>query len=149
MKYIVMECHYSYAVLLDRNGKFVKAANMGYKVGETVEDPVLIKVPSKKLVIFRALFRALIFVLLFALLLWGLHSCCSGADESVDRDEAYKIALEHAGVSGDQVKNHSCELEEENGVRVYDVEFATDTHMYEYDINVKNGKIMSFEKQEK
>ncbi|MBE6608118.1 MAG: hypothetical protein E7633_06160 [Ruminococcaceae bacterium] len=43
MKYIVMECHRSYAVLLDENGKFVKAANMNYVVGQTVTDPVIMK----------------------------------------------------------------------------------------------------------
>ena len=150
MKYIVMECHYSYAVLLDRNGRFVKAANLGYKVGQTVEDPVLIKVPSKKTVVFRAVFRALVFFLLLSLLVWGVHSCSSGGNrKEIDRDEAYHIALEHAGVSEEQVKSHSCELEEENGVRVYDVEFTTDTHMYEYDIDTENGKIISFEKLEK
>lgn len=50
MKYIVMECHTSYAVLLDEEGRFVKAANLHYEQGQTVEDPVLMRdtVPSKK-----------------------------------------------------------------------------------------------------
>ena len=43
MKYIVMECHRSYAVLLDENGKFIKAANIGYCVGQTVTDPFILK----------------------------------------------------------------------------------------------------------
>lgn len=41
MKYIVMECHTGFAVLLDENGRFVKAANLRYCVGDTVTDPVL------------------------------------------------------------------------------------------------------------
>ena len=40
MKYMVMECHTGYAVLLDEEGRFWKAANLHYQVGETVEDPV-------------------------------------------------------------------------------------------------------------
>ena len=43
MKYIVMECHRSYAVLLDENGQFIKAANIGYCVGQTVTDPFILK----------------------------------------------------------------------------------------------------------
>lgn len=43
MKYIVMECHMGHAVLLDENGRFVKAANFHYQVGQTVTDPVLMK----------------------------------------------------------------------------------------------------------
>ena len=40
MNYIVMECHPGYAVLLDEDGRFIKAANFHYEVGDTVTDPV-------------------------------------------------------------------------------------------------------------
>ena len=48
MKYMVMECHTGYAVLLDEEGRFWKAADLHYEVGQTVENPVLMKqgVPS-------------------------------------------------------------------------------------------------------
>lgn len=46
MKYIIMECHTSYAVLLDEEGRFCKAANCGYQVGQTVETPVLMRDPG-------------------------------------------------------------------------------------------------------
>lgn len=46
MKYIIMECHTSYAVLLDERGRFWKAANRQYEIGQTVEDPVLMKEPG-------------------------------------------------------------------------------------------------------
>lgn len=42
MRYIVMECHPSYAVLLDSDGRFVKACNMNYEIGQSVYEPVLI-----------------------------------------------------------------------------------------------------------
>lgn len=38
MKYVVMECHPAYAVLLDEDGNFIKAANMHYEVGQVVTD---------------------------------------------------------------------------------------------------------------
>ncbi len=40
MKYMVMECHPGYAVVLDENGKFIKAANMHYEVGQIVTEIV-------------------------------------------------------------------------------------------------------------
>lgn len=43
MKYLVMECHNSYAILLDETGQFVKAANRHYSVGQTVTAPVLMR----------------------------------------------------------------------------------------------------------
>ncbi len=39
MKYLVMECHEDYAVLLDEEAGFVKAKNTGLTVGETIENP--------------------------------------------------------------------------------------------------------------
>ena len=43
MKYIVMECHLSYAILLDENGRFIKAANLHYEPGQTVTDIIEMK----------------------------------------------------------------------------------------------------------
>ena len=43
MKYIVMECHKGYAVLMDEDSVFVTAANLGYEVGQTVTEPVLME----------------------------------------------------------------------------------------------------------
>ena len=37
MKYLIMECHMAYAVVLDEDGRFLKAANMDYEVGQTVD----------------------------------------------------------------------------------------------------------------
>jgi len=43
MKYMVMECHKAYAVLMDEDSRFVHAANMRYKVGQIVNDPVIME----------------------------------------------------------------------------------------------------------
>lgn len=40
MKYIVMECHLSYAVVLDEEGRFLNVANRHYEVGQTVTDVI-------------------------------------------------------------------------------------------------------------
>ncbi len=41
MKYLVTECHPGYAVLMDEESRFVRAANLHYEVGQTVTEPVL------------------------------------------------------------------------------------------------------------
>ena len=48
MSYLVMECHPGYAVLLDEEGRFLKAANLRYEIGQRVYDPVLMKEMSQK-----------------------------------------------------------------------------------------------------
>ena len=41
MKYLVMECGLSYAVVLDQDGRILKVPNLGYTVGQTLEDVLL------------------------------------------------------------------------------------------------------------
>ena len=45
MTYLVMETHPAYAVVLDEEGRFLKAANLGYQVGDTVGDIVALQTP--------------------------------------------------------------------------------------------------------
>ena len=48
MKYLVLETHPAYAILLDQTGRFVKAANRHYQVGETVQNVLELRdVPGK------------------------------------------------------------------------------------------------------
>ena len=48
MKYLVLETHPAYAVVLDEEGRFLKAANWCYQVGDTVQDIVVLRQPEKK-----------------------------------------------------------------------------------------------------
>lgn len=48
MKYLVMECHDNYAILLDEEVGFVRAKNTGLTVGETIENPQLLKNASSR-----------------------------------------------------------------------------------------------------
>ena len=45
MKYLVMETHPAYAVVLDERGRFLKTANLHYQVGQTVQDVVELRLP--------------------------------------------------------------------------------------------------------
>ena len=46
MKYMVMECHLSYAVVLDEDGRFLKVANRHYEVGQTVTEVIEMQIPQ-------------------------------------------------------------------------------------------------------
>ena len=48
MNYLVMEVHPAYAVVLDEEGRFLKAANLRYQVGDTVRDIVELRCPKEK-----------------------------------------------------------------------------------------------------
>lgn len=48
MKYIVMECHAAYSVLMDEESRFVRAANMHYQTGQVVENPILMDCDREK-----------------------------------------------------------------------------------------------------
>ena len=50
--YLVLECHPGFAVLIDEEGRFVKACNFNYSVGQTVEDIVLMHDEQKEHVSF-------------------------------------------------------------------------------------------------
>lgn len=47
MKYLVMECHEGFAVLMDEEARFVNAANLHYEVGQTVTEPILLETEDK------------------------------------------------------------------------------------------------------
>ena len=48
MKYLVMETHPAYAVVLDEKGRFLRAANLHYEVGETVDEVVELHLPPAR-----------------------------------------------------------------------------------------------------
>lgn len=43
MKYLIMECHKAYAIVMDEKGRFLKAANLNYEVGQKVTSIVEMK----------------------------------------------------------------------------------------------------------
>ena len=62
------------------------------------------------------------------------------------KEEAEKIALEHAGVSADQVQRLRTELDYERGKPEYEVDFHIDRIEYDYEIDAQTGKIISWDK---
>lgn len=71
----------------------------------------------------------------------------SAADTSiVDADTAKAAALSHAGISADQARFIRAELEWDDGLWRYDVEFHTDDYReYDYEIDAVTGDILKFD----
>ncbi len=60
-------------------------------------------------------------------------------------DDVKMIAFEKAGVAEADVTDLSIELDEENGVRYYDVSFDVGQSEYDYDIDATTGEIIGEE----
>lgn len=65
----------------------------------------------------------------------------SAAPSTISADRAKQIALSHAGVGG--ASFIKAELDTEDGIRVYEIEFKVGNVEYEYDINAISGEIIS------
>ena len=63
------------------------------------------------------------------------------AASGISADRAKQIALSHAGVSGASFTK--VELDTDDGVRVYEVEFKVGNVEYDYDIDASRGAIIS------
>lgn len=66
----------------------------------------------------------------------------------ISADAAKKAALAHAGLTEAQVTELEAELDTDSLTAHYDVEFKCGGYEYEYKINAKSGKVISFEKRE-
>ena len=70
----------------------------------------------------------------------------SEAVEKISRDEAKKIALNHAGFKEADVRGLEVELDFEKGAYEYEVSFESGKYDYDYDIDAVSGKIKFSEK---
>jgi len=62
----------------------------------------------------------------------------------VSREQALSIALDHAGLTSDQVTGLRTEYDTEHGYPEYDVEFRYGKWEYDYEIDAETGEILSF-----
>lgn len=87
-------------------------------------------------------------VLAGTLLAAGLTACGgtggTAAAGDVTETEAASIAMEHAGVKEDDALSLRVSQEEEDGVAVYDVEFATADRRYHCDVVRSSGEVLNF-----
>lgn len=62
--------------------------------------------------------------------------------QALTRSEARDLALDNAGVSGEQAAFTKSKLDYEDGVLVYEIRFVTDQSAYEYEIDAATGEIL-------
>lgn len=67
--------------------------------------------------------------------------------QMISQEEARNIAFAHAGVSDKDVIDFEIELDSENGVTYYEIDFDTVDFEFEYDINAQTGVIIKSEKE--
>ena len=72
MNYLVMETHPAYAVVLDEEGRFLKTANLGYQVGQVVEQVVELRCPPKRRPPLRAIAGGLALAACLCLFFFGV-----------------------------------------------------------------------------
>lgn len=61
-------------------------------------------------------------------------------------EQAEAIALEHAGLTAEQVTRLRSERDRERGGLHYDIEFRHDGFEYDYEVDAATGEILSHEK---
>ncbi len=66
---------------------------------------------------------------------------------TITKAKAKKLALEHAGVKQQDAKFDRTELEEDDGMKHYEIEFSADGYDYDYDINAQSGAIIANSKE--
>lgn len=65
----------------------------------------------------------------------------------IGRQAAIRTALSHAKFHESDVRCLKCELDREDGVMVYDIDFKKDGFEYDYDIDAKTGVVIKAKKE--
>lgn len=73
-----------------------------------------------------------------------LAGCSAGA---FTQTQATEIALDHAGVTQEDLLSLSVKLEQEGGRQVFDIQFTTDDREYQYDVTSNSGEIINYSYQ--
>lgn len=70
------------------------------------------------------------------------------APQKITVDSALAIALSHAGFSSDQVTVTKAELDTDDGLAAYEIEFLCGSTEYEYEIDAYSGAILDWDAEE-
>lgn len=65
----------------------------------------------------------------------------------IGRDAAVDAAVKHAGLNAQQVETVRVQLDFDDGLMVYEVEFCVDGWEYDYEINALDGTVLEFDKE--
>ena len=91
-----------------------------------------------------------VFIALIAVTVAAVFAACTPVmsvhSAALTTDDAKTIAVEHAGLVGQQLSRLSAKYEFDDGVPQYDVEFYHNGIEYHYEIHADTGTILSFDK---
>lgn len=65
----------------------------------------------------------------------------------ISEEAAKQAAYTHAGITEADVLHVKAKIDREHGVVVYEIEFRTATHEYDYDINATTGEVVKYERE--
>lgn len=69
------------------------------------------------------------------------------ADTGLTAEEALTIALNHAGLTENQIRRLEREFDREKGRTEWDVEFICDGYEYSYEIQAETGVILEWDRE--
>ncbi len=74
----------------------------------------------------------------------GHHSSAENGNY-IGETRAKEAALSHAGVSADAVYDYKSDLDSDDGMMIYEIEFKAGSYEYEYEIDAVNGSVLKYE----
>lgn len=76
----------------------------------------------------------------------GITSDVTQLTAKISADEAKKAALDHAGLKESDVTDLDVDLDRDNGILKYEIDFHANGIEYDYDINADDGTVISADK---
>ena len=76
---------------------------------------------------------------------WYNAAASRQSSTDIGAEKAKSIALEHAGISAADADYLYAQLDRDDGLRIYDVEFFSGIREYDYEIDAATGTILSFD----
>lgn len=73
------------------------------------------------------------------------YTAPAASGTQITSDDAKRIALEHAGVAETDATHFKVELDQDDGLQVYEVEWEVGRTEYSYEINAADGTILAHE----
>lgn len=67
-------------------------------------------------------------------------------EAGISLEEAKQIAFDHAGVKAEDARFDDQELDKDDGIKLYELEFYANGYEYEYDIHAETGEILKSER---
>lgn len=74
-------------------------------------------------------------------------STTTASGDYISATEAKSAALKHAGVSESTLGSYKSDLDRDDGIVHYDIEFKADGYEYDYEINAATGAVLKSEKE--